>query len=179
MITGALWLNSLLSLITKATWSSSYEGIPGNCIITPTTTNWNSPSVFEVGNGANHQATLLDKGWCNCVDSGAIVDKGWDWFPINKSLTNISRSQPLVSGVLIPVGTGSIAGALSFVPDPEELWGCGLPSLQCPHSGLTSSFPLAGPFFRAPSSKPISEQVSVVSHSHATGGLVHINYNTF
>ena len=150
------------------------------CIITPTTTNWNPTSVFvEVGNRANHQATLLDKSWRDRVDSGAIVNKGWDRFTINQSLTNIFQSQPPVSGVLIPVGTGSITGSLSFVPEPEELWGCGLPSLWCPRSGLTSSSPLAGPFFRAPSSEPISERVSVASYSHTMGGPVHHICSTF
>ena len=118
------------------------------CIVTPTTTNWNLIPVFvEVSDRANHQATFVDKSWCDRVDSGAIVNKGWDQFTINQSLTDIFRSQPPVSGILIPVGTGSITGALSFVPEPDELWGCGLPSLQHPSSGLTSSSPLAGPSF--------------------------------
>ena len=85
------------------------------CIMTPTTTNWIPTLVFvEVGNRANCQATFLDKSWCNRVDSGTIVNKGWDWFTINQSLTDIFRSQPLVSGILIPVGTGSITGGSQF-----------------------------------------------------------------
>ena len=119
------------------------------CIIVPTTTNWNpTPMFVEVDNGADHQAMFLDKSWCDRVDSGTIVNKGWDWFTINQSLADVIRSQPPISGVLIPVGTGSImGGALSFVPEPEELWGCGLPSPQCPCSGFTSSSSLAGPSF--------------------------------
>ena len=85
------------------------------CIITPTTTNWNLTSMFvEVSDRANHQAMFLDKSWCDHVDLGTIVDKGWDWFTIIQSLTNIFRSQPPVSGILIPVGTGSITGGSQF-----------------------------------------------------------------
>ena len=68
----------------------------------------------EVSNRANYQATFLDKSWHDRVDLGAIVDKGWDRFAINQSLTDIFRSQPPVSGVLIPVGTGSIMGGSQF-----------------------------------------------------------------
>ena len=85
------------------------------CIITPTTTNWNSTPVFiQVVNGANYQTTSLNKGWCDRVDPGAIIDEGWDWLTINQSLTNIFQSQPPVSGVLIPVATGSITRGSQF-----------------------------------------------------------------
>ena len=68
----------------------------------------------KIGDGANHQTTSLDKGWRDCVDLGTIIDEGCDQFTINQCLTNVFQSQPLVSGILIPVGTGSIARGSQF-----------------------------------------------------------------
>ena len=120
---GTLQLNSLPSLMTRATWFSSYEGILGNCtcisdrfsIVTPTTTNWNLTAMFiQVVNRANFQPTSLDEGWCDCVDSGAIIDKISDRFTINQGLANVFRSQPPVPGIFVPVATGSIMQGSQF-----------------------------------------------------------------
>ena len=122
-MTGTLRLNSLPSLMTRATWFSSYEGIPGNCtlisdrfcIVTPTTTNWNSTTMFiQVINRANFQPTSLDEGWCDRVDLGAIMDKIGDWFTINQGLANVFRSQPPVPGIFVSVATGSIMSGSQF-----------------------------------------------------------------
>ena len=117
------------------------------CIITPTTTNWNPTSVFvEVGDRANHQAMFLDKSWCDRVDSGAIVDKGWDRFTINQSLTDIFRSQPLVSGVLIPVGTGSITGGSQFCTGARGALGMWPPFTPVPPFGFNFFFSFSRAF---------------------------------
>ena len=110
-------------------------------------TNWNLTSVFvEVGNRANHQATFLDKSWCDRVDSGAIVNKGWDRFTINQSLTDIFRSQPPVSGVLIPVGTGSIMGGSQFCTRARGALGMWPPFALAPLFGFNFFFSFSWAF---------------------------------
>ena len=85
------------------------------CVVTPTTTNWNSTAMFiQVINRANYQTTSLDKGWCDRVDPGTIVDEDCDQITINQSLTDVFRSQPPVSGILVPVATGIITMGSQF-----------------------------------------------------------------
>ena len=63
---------------------------------------------IQIVNGANLQPTSFDEGRHDCVDLGTIIDKGGDQFTINQGLANVFRSQPPVSGIFVPVATGSI-----------------------------------------------------------------------
>ena len=100
----------------------------------------------EVGKRANHQATFLDKSWCDRVDLGAIVDKGWDRFTINQSLTDIFWSQPPVSGILIPVGTGSITGGSQFCTRAGGALGTWPPFAPAPLFGFNFFFSFSRAF---------------------------------
>ena len=70
--------------------------------------------LIKVINGAHFKTVSFNKGRRNSIHAGAIVDKGSDRLGVHQDLANILRSQPPITGVLIPVAAGSVPAGSYF-----------------------------------------------------------------
>ena len=69
---------------------------------------------IKVINGAYFKTVSFNEQRRNSIHAGVIVDKGSNRLAVHQDLANILRSQPPITGVLIPVAAGSVPAGSYF-----------------------------------------------------------------
>ena len=105
----------------------------------------------------------FNKQRCNSIHAGTIVNKGGDRLAVHQDLANILRSQPPITGILVPVAAGSVLAGSYFGVTAGVVLGMWPPFAPAPQSDLTLFFLPTQLFTCFPPSGPSSGWVSSVS----------------